>query len=142
MDFLLETGLNCQIIPVIKKNLGKNDIQNFIKYIQETENNEHINHLIKIIEDSPEIGQILLDIHYIYKINGIIECLILKYIENDNNEGLIDFFNFISRSFQINKNIYDFIYKQIGRLFKKPIGVLENNNDVNIKKIKIFLKNV
>ena len=140
MDFLLETGLNCQIIPVIKKNLGKNDIQNFIKYIQETENNDYINHLIKIIEDSPEIGQIILDIHYIYKINGIIECLILKYIENDNNEGLIDFFNFISKSFQINKNIYDFIYKQIGRLFKKPIEVLENNNDVNIKNKNIFKK--
>ena len=95
MDFLVEKDLNCQIIPVIKKNLGKNDIQNFIKYIQETENNDYINDLIKIIEDSPEIGQIILDIHYIYKINGIIECLILKYIENDNNEGLIDFLIFL-----------------------------------------------
>ena len=137
MDLIFERDLNEKIIPVIREpNLKKNDIQNFIKYIKETKNNDYINDLNKIIENSPEIGQILLDIHDIYKIDGIIECLILKYIEND--EGLIDFFNLISKSFQINKYIYDFIYKQIGKLFKKPIGVLENDNNENINNKMIF----
>ena len=137
MDLIFEKNLNDNINPIIRENLKEIDIVNFIQYIKDTKNKEFINYLKRIIENSPEIGQILLDIHDIYKIDGIIECLILKYIESDDNEGLIEFFNFISKSFQINKNIYDYIYKQIGKLFKKPIGVLENNND---KKNKIIFK--
>ncbi len=96
------------------------DIQNFIKYIKQTENKEFINYLKEIIENS-DIGQILLDIHDNFKIDGINVYLILKSIESDDNEGLIEFFKVITKLFQI----YNIIYKQIGKLIKTSIGELE-----------------
>ena len=82
MDLIFEKNLNDNINPIIRENLKEIDIVNFIQYIKDTKNKEFINYLKRIIENSPEIGQILLDIHDIYKIDGIIECLILNYLKN------------------------------------------------------------
>ena len=136
MDLIFKKDINNNIIPKLKLELKKSDIQNFIIYLKNNKTNEYINYLIEIMKKSPEIGQILIDINDLYKMNGIIECLIEKYIyESDENNLLKNFFVFISKSFQIGKNIYDHIFKQIGKLIQKSLNSFINENNINKKSI-------
>ena len=135
MDVIFKKDINNNIVPKLKSELKKSDIYKFINFLNNNNSSEYINYLIEIMQKSPEIGQILIDFNDIYKINGIIECLIEKYIyEKDDNNLLKKFFIFISKSFQINKNIYDYIYKQIGKLIQKSF-TFNNENNINKKNI-------
>lgn len=119
MDILFEKNFNKIIIKLLNSNLTILDIQQFVINIKE--NSELINSLIETMKKLPEIGQLLLDIHIIYKIDGIIEYLIEIYM-NEEDTMLKKFFIFISQSFQIGKHIYDFIFKKIGKLNIKNIN--------------------
>ena len=133
MEIIFQKDKYNNIIPRFKHNLEKTDIKNFIASLKKTQNQNYnfINILIQIIQKSPEIGQILLDIHYIYKIDRIIECLIEKYIyEKDENNQLKELFIFISKSFQIGKHIYDYIYRIIEKLIQ--LNSFNNKNKINI----------
>ena len=139
MDILFEKNFNKIIIKLLNSNLTILDIQQFVINIKE--NSELINSLIETMKKLPEIGQLLLDIHIIYKIDGIIEYLIEIYM-NEEDTMLKKFFIFISQSFQIGKHIYDFIFKKIGKLNIKNINEDQKIEFPNEKEIKLFERGI
>ena len=139
MDILFEKNFNKIIIKLLNSNLTILDIQQFVINIKK--NSELINSLIETMKKLPEISQLLLDIHIIYKIDGIIEYLIEIYM-NEEDTMLKKFFIFISQSFQIGKHIYDFIFKKIGKLNIKNINEDQKIEFPNEKEIKLFERGI
>ena len=139
MDILFEKNFNKIILKLLNSNLTILDIQQFVINIKE--NSELINSLIETMKKLPEIGQLLLDIHIIYKIDGIIEYLIEIYM-NEEDTMLKKFFIFISQSFQIGKHIYDFIFKKIGKLNIKNINEDQKIEFPNEKELQLFERGI
>ena len=144
MDLIFEKDSNNTIIPIFKSKLNKSNFMNFINNLRKLKSKEFINCLFEIIKKSEEIGQILLDIHEIYKIDGIIEILIEKYINNDEDTiSLNNFFIYISNNYEIGKHIYDSIYRIIGKLFRtslNPLNKLDIIEKTEYEKRLIFEK--
>ncbi len=130
MNEIYEKNEKGNKIPLINNNIKK---ENFISFFNElvklniSECLPLLEELKDIIIKSPEIGQIILDFNEIYNSNekGFIEILIEKYLffecDSESKMKLENFFQFISNPFQINKNIYDFIYQIIGKMFCDPV---------------------
>ena len=130
METILEKDENNKLIPLIKNEETKKNFE----LMYENLKNKKINEIFlltdefqEIIKQSPEIIQMILDFNEIHKIKdeGIIEILIEKYLEETMNqtqkEKIEEFFKSISNPFQIGKNIYDFIYQKVGKIFHDPI---------------------
>ena len=139
MNELFEKDEKGNKIPLINKNINK---ENFISFFNKLVNLK-ISECISLLEElkniiikSPQIGQIILDFNEIYNSNekGFIEILIEKYLffelDSESKMKLEKFFQFISNPFQINKNIYDFIYQIIGKMFCDPVIINFNHKTI------------
>ena len=123
MDIIFEKDKNNIIIPVFKNKLNEANFELFIAQIKNSKTDEFITSLFNLIKNAQETTQILLDIKYIFKTKGLIEVLIEKYVhENQDHLKLKEFFIYISNNFQIGKDIYDSIYREIGKLFLTEIS--------------------
>ena len=141
MEQIFEKDIKGFIVPLFKKDIYQKSFNNFFNLFKQVEIDECINLLINLKElilKCPEIGQILLDIKDIYNMreNGLIETIMEKYLFeqlSEKQENVFnEFFNFISNPFQIGKNIYDYIYRIIGLLFRNPpIIQIDNKNIIN-----------
>jgi len=144
MNNIFQENKNGNIIPIFKNDLKKDDFISFFSSINIPKKMKEIILFLKnIIKENPEIGQILLDINDIYKLEkGLIEILIEEYILKQNDERinqlLYNFFVFISNPFQIRKNIYDYIYKIISKLFQNVKENINLNSEIFIKSIDLL----
>jgi len=129
MEQIFEKNEKGFIIPLLRKDIYEKSFNNFFNLLKQIKIDECIKILINLKElilKCPEIGQILLDIKDIFNMqeNGLIEVIMEKYIFEELSEKeetyFNEFFNFISNPFQIGKNIYDYIYRVIGLLFRNP----------------------
>ncbi len=133
MDKISEKNSNNKFAPIFKTGLNQSNFMNIINNLRKIKSKEFINCLFEIIKKSQEIGQILVDIHEIYEYEGIIEILIEKYIyEDEDNLSLKKFLIYISNNYEIGKNIYDTIYRIIGKLFWSSLSPL--NKLVSVEK--------
>ena len=133
MDKIFEKNSNNKLAPIFKTGLNQSNFMNIINNLRKIKSKEFINCLFEIIKKSQEIGQILVDIHEIYEYEGIIEILIEKYIyEDEDNLSLKKFLIYISNNYEIGKNIYDTIYRIIGKLFWSSLSPL--NKLVSVEK--------
>ena len=127
----------------LKDFLEKSMFQQIINFKKDYSDYQIIETMNNIINYSPEIFQLLINTYEITKKEGIIECLIEKYMEGqDKNDILKEFFIQISKSFQINKHIYDFIYKKIGKLIQINLTEEQNNITQNEQNIKFFERGI
>ena len=156
MELLFQKDEKGFVIPIFKNEINEKSFNTFFKTLEVLSLEENIITLKKLkdlIIESPEIGQIFLDLDDIYKKrdNGLIEILIEKYLSEEISEEeenfLENFFIFISNPFQIKKNIYDFIYKKIGFMIRSPSKIqfdkkIVFNKCINLLKIFYDKKNV
>jgi hypothetical protein len=156
MELLFQKDGKGFVIPIFKNEINEKSFNTFFKTLEVLSLEENIITLKKLkdlIIESPEIGQIFLDLDDIYKKrdNGLIEILIEKYlseeISKEEENFLENFFIFISNPFQIKKNIYDFIYKKIGFMIRSPSKIqfdkkIVFNKCINLLKIFYEKKNV
>ena len=156
MELLFQKDGKGFVIPIFKNEINEKSFNTFFKTLEVLSLEENIITLKKLkdlIIESPEIGQIFLDLDDIYKKrdNGLIEILIEKYLSEEISEEeenfLENFFIFISNPFQIKKNIYDFIYKKIGFMIRSPSKIqfdkkIVFNKCINLLKIFYDKKNV
>ena len=127
----------------LKDFLEKSMFQQIINFKKDYSDYQIIETMNNIINYSPEIFQLLINTYEISKKEGIIEYLIEKYMEGqDKNEILKEFFIKISKSFQINKHIYDFIYKKIGKLIQINLTEEQNNITQNEENIQFFEREI
>ena len=132
MENIFQKNQKDIIIPIFKSEINEKSFINFfdaLKQLKKEELKEFLEKLKTLIEKSPVIGQIILDINDLFKLdeNGLIEILIDKYLYEDSllNEKIEEFIEFISK-FQIGKNIYDYIYKKIGNILRPQLIIKEN----------------
>ena len=127
----------------LKDFLEKSMFQQIINFKKDCSDYQIIETMNNIINYSPEIFQLLINTYEITKKEGIIEYLIEKYMEGqDKNDILKEFFIKISKSFQINKHIYDFIYKKIGKLIQINLTEEQNNITQNENNIQFFERGI
>ena len=143
MNIIFQENEKGIIIPLFKNSIQKKDVILFINFIYSSKITDIIPLLINIIKENFEIGQILLDIHNLYNIEkGLLNILIEKFIlkKNDDKENklLYDFFEFISNPFQIEKNIYNCIYRIIGKIFPDFKENVEKNMEIMSKCIDLL----
>ena len=147
MEQIFEKDEKGFVIPLFRKDIYEKSFHYFFNVFKQIKIDECINLLINLKElilKCPEIGQILLDIKDIFnmKKNGFIEVIMEKYIFeelSEKEEKIFDeFFDFISNPFQIGKNIYDYIYRTIGLLFRNPPIIQIDNKKIYKKCIHLL----
>ena len=154
MEKIFQKDEKGNIIPLFLEDINENYFKIFFEEIQKFD----IINCVKFLNDftieinkSIELGQIIIDFNDLFqkKENGLIELIIEKYlfqeINENEQESFEKFFIFISNNFQLGKNIYDFIYRIIGKMFRYPV-ILECNHEILFEKcinlLKIFYENV
>ena len=153
MEKIFQKDEKGNIIPLFLNNINENDFKSFFGVIKELDILncvKFLNDFIIEIKKSIELGQIIIDFNDLFqkKENGLIELIIEKYLFQEINENekqsFENFFKYISSNFQLGKNIYDFIYRIIGKMFRVPV-ILECNYELVFEKcidlLKIFYEN-
>jgi len=153
METIFQKDEKGNIVPLFLENINENDFKAFFEVIQKLDILncvKFLNDFIIIIKKSIELGQIIIDFNDLFqkRDNGIIELIIEKYLFQEIKEieqtSFKNFFIFISNNFQLGKNIYDFIYRIIGKMFRVPV-ILECNYELVFEKcidlLKIFYEN-
>ena len=133
METIFQKDEKGNIVPLFLENINENDFKAFFEVIQKLDILncvKFLNDFIIEIKKSIELGQIIIDFNDLFqkKENGLIELIIEKYLFQEINENekqsFENFFKYISSNFQLGKNIYDFIYRIIGKMILF-IGLLE-----------------
>ena len=153
MEKIFQKDEKGNIIPLFLEDINENDFKAFFEVIKKLDILncvKFLNDFIIIIKKSIELGQIIIDFNDLFqkRDNGIIELIIEKYLFQEINENekqsFENFFKYISSNFQLGKNIYDFIYRIIGKMFRFPV-ILECNHEIIFEKcidlLKIFYEN-
>ena len=146
MEKIFQKDEKGNIIPLFLNNINENDFKSFFGVIKELDILnciKFLNDFIIEIKKSIELGQIIIDFNDLFqkKENGLIELIIEKYLFQEINENekqsFENFFKYISSNFQLGKNIYDFIYRIIGKMFRFPV-ILENREIIFEKCIDLL----